>query len=178
MWHEAEWVSKTARTLWRGENSNAAAGNRNPDIRTVAHRSTDRGISTTNSRRDRRTSMKLKLAKGTKILLGILLLSPKLSATIYTWTILGAGVFLLAANSQSTSKSEYRASLWDPWPDFILLFFFVWQLFYSSFKVPSLTRKRVYSLQCYHSLARSLTPNNHTLPSELRLCSLFVGSYD
>jgi hypothetical protein len=36
--------------------------------------------------------------------------------------LFGVGV-LLAADSQSTSKSGYRASLWDPWPDFILLFF-------------------------------------------------------
>jgi hypothetical protein len=35
-------------------------------------------------------------------------------------------------------------------------------------KAPSLTRKRVCSLQCNHSLVRSLTPN-HTLPSHLRL---------
>jgi hypothetical protein len=35
----------------------------------------------------------------------------------------GVGV-LLAADSQSTSKSGYRASLWDPWPDFIFFFFF------------------------------------------------------
>jgi hypothetical protein len=43
-------------------------------------------------------------------------------------------------------------------------------------KAPSLTRKRVCSLQCNHSLVRLLTPNNHTLPSHLRLCSLFVAS--
>jgi hypothetical protein len=43
-------------------------------------------------------------------------------------------------------------------------------------KAPSLTRKRVCSLQCNHSLVRSLTPN-HTLP-RLRLCSLFAASYD
>jgi hypothetical protein len=30
---------------------------------------------------------------------------------------------LLAANRQSTSSSGYWDSLWDPWPDFILLFF-------------------------------------------------------
>jgi hypothetical protein len=36
---------------------------------------------------------------------------------------IGVGV-LLAADSQSTSSSGYRASLWDPLPDFILLFFF------------------------------------------------------
>jgi hypothetical protein len=42
----------------------------------------------------------------------------------------------------------------------------------------SLARKRVCSLQCNHSLVRLLTPNNHTLPSHLRLCSLFVASYD
>jgi hypothetical protein len=45
-------------------------------------------------------------------------------------------------------------------------------------KAPSLTRKRVCSLQCNHSLARLLTPNNHTLPSHLRMCSLFIASYD
>jgi hypothetical protein len=44
-------------------------------------------------------------------------------------------------------------------------------------KASSLTRKRVCSLQCNHSLIRPLTPN-HTLPSHLRLCSLFVASYD
>jgi hypothetical protein len=44
-------------------------------------------------------------------------------------------------------------------------------------KASSLTRKRVCSLQCNHSLVRSLTPN-HTLPSHLRLCSHFVASYD
>jgi hypothetical protein len=41
-------------------------------------------------------------------------------------------------------------------------------------KVSSLTRKRVCSLQWNHSLRT----NNHTLPSHLRLCSLFVASYD
>jgi hypothetical protein len=38
--------------------------------------------------------------------------------------------------------------------------FFDWQLRYSSFKASFLTRKRVCSLQCNHSLVRSLTPNN------------------
>jgi hypothetical protein len=41
----------------------------------------------------------------------------------------------------------------------------------------SLKRKWVCSLQCLHSLVRSLTTNNHTLPSHLRLCSLSVASY-
>jgi hypothetical protein len=45
-------------------------------------------------------------------------------------------------------------------------------------KASSVTRKRVCSLQCNHSLVRLLTPNNHTLPSHLRLFSLFVASYD
>jgi hypothetical protein len=34
----------------------------------------------------------------------------------------GVGL-LLVADSQTTSSSGYWASLWDPWPDFILLFF-------------------------------------------------------
>jgi hypothetical protein len=34
----------------------------------------------------------------------------------------GVGV-LLAADSQATSSSGYWASLWDPWPDFSLVFF-------------------------------------------------------
>jgi hypothetical protein len=46
------------------------------------------------------------------------------------------------------------------------------------YKASSLTRKRVCSLQYNHSLVRLLMPNNHTLPSHLRLCSLYVASYD
>jgi hypothetical protein len=42
----------------------------------------------------------------------------------------------------------------------------------------SLTRKRVCSLECVHSLVRSLTTCNHTLPFHPRLCSLSVASYD
>jgi hypothetical protein len=42
-------------------------------------------------------------------------------------------------------------------------------------RAPSRTRGRVCSLQCNHSLVRSLTVINHTLPSQLRLCSLFVA---
>jgi hypothetical protein len=45
-------------------------------------------------------------------------------------------------------------------------------------RVPSLRRGRVCSLQCNRRLVRSLTTNNHTLESHLRLCSLFVASYD
>jgi hypothetical protein len=45
-------------------------------------------------------------------------------------------------------------------------------------RASTLTRKRVCSLQCNHSLVRLLTPNNHTLLSHLRLCSLFVASCD
>jgi hypothetical protein len=93
-------------------------------------------------------------------------------------TGVGVGV-LLAADSQSTSASGYRASLWDPWPDFTLLFLLRLTItFFLLSKAPSLKTKRVCSLQCDHSLVRLLTPNNHTLPSHLRLCSLFVASYD
>jgi hypothetical protein len=75
--------------------------------------------------------------------------------------------------------SGYRASLWDPWPGFYLaLLTSSDNYFFLLSKAPSLTRKRGCSLQCNHSLVRSLTPNNHTLLSHLRLCSLFVASYD
>jgi hypothetical protein len=45
-------------------------------------------------------------------------------------------------------------------------------------RAPSLRRGRVCSLQCNRWLVRSLKTNNHTLLSHLRLCSLFVASYD
>jgi hypothetical protein len=90
----------------------------------------------------------------------------------------GVGV-LLAADSQSTSASGYRASLWDPWPDFYLALLTSSDNYFFLFsKAPSLMRKRVCSLQCNHSLVRAVTPSNRTLPSHLRLCSLFVASYD
>jgi hypothetical protein len=44
------------------------------------------------------------------------------SLNLYRSLKIGVGV-LLAADSQSTSKSGYRASLWDPWPEVSLLFF-------------------------------------------------------
>jgi hypothetical protein len=48
----------------------------------------------------------------------------------------------------------------------------------SAFDASSLTRERICSLQCNHSLVMAVTPNNYTLPSHLRLCSLSVASYD
>jgi hypothetical protein len=45
-------------------------------------------------------------------------------------------------------------------------------------RAPSLTRGRVCNLQRNRWLVRSVRTNNHTLPSHLRLCSLFVASYD
>jgi hypothetical protein len=63
----------------------------------------------------------------------------------------GVGV-LLAADSQPTSSSGYRASLWDPWPDFILFIFFRLTYLILLSKASSLTRKRVCSLQWNHSL--------------------------
>jgi hypothetical protein len=48
---------------------------------------------------------------------------------------------------------------------------------FSSCWAPSLRRGWVCSLECLHSLVRSLRTNNHTLPSHLRLCSLYVASY-
>jgi hypothetical protein len=45
-------------------------------------------------------------------------------------------------------------------------------------RAPSLARGQVCNLQCNRLLVRSLRTNNHTLPSHLRLCSLFVASHD
>jgi hypothetical protein len=59
------------------------------------------------------------------------------------------------------------------------LSFLKWQFIsFSSYTAPSLMRGRVCNLQCNRWLVRSLRTNNHTLPSHLRLCSLFVASYD
>jgi hypothetical protein len=44
-------------------------------------------------------------------------------------------------------------------------------------RAPSLTIGCVCNLQCNRWLVRSLRTNNHTLPSHLRLCSLYVASY-
>jgi hypothetical protein len=66
----------------------------------------------------------------------------------------------LTADGQSTSSSWHRAPLWGPWPDFILILSLV-----------------TIALLIF-LLVRSLRTNNHTLPSHLRLCSLFVASYD
>jgi hypothetical protein len=87
-------------------------------------------------------------------------------------------VVYLTVDDQSTSSSWNRAPLWGPWPDctFILS---LWQLLCcSSCRAPSLTRGRVCNLQCNRWLVKSLRTNNHTLPSHLRLCSIFVDSYD
>jgi hypothetical protein len=66
-----------------------------------------------------------------------------------------------------------------PMTRFIFLFFFKLKITFILFPMASsLTRKWVCSLECLHSLVRSLTTNNHILPSHLRLCSLFVPSYD
>jgi hypothetical protein len=61
-----------------------------------------------------------------------------------------------------------------------LLFLFFWlTVTFTLFPTASsLTRGRVCSLECLHSLVRSLTTRNHILPSHLRLCSLSVASYD
>jgi hypothetical protein len=83
----------------------------------------------------------------------------------------------LTADNQSTRSSWYRALLWGPWRDFILILSLVTiALLFSSCRATSLTRGLVCNLQC--RLVRSLRTNSHTLPSHLRLCSLFVASYD
>jgi hypothetical protein len=87
--------------------------------------------------------------------------------------IIGVGV-RLAADGQSTSSSWYRASLWVPWPDIIFLIFSFGNYFVLVPRAPSLTRGRVCSLQCNHSLVRAVTPNNHTLPSHLN-CVPFLS---
>jgi hypothetical protein len=64
------------------------------------------------------------------------------------------------------------------WPDLILILSLVAIACFSSCRAPSLTRGRVCNLQCSRWLVRSLRTNNQTLLSHLRLCSLFVASYD
>jgi hypothetical protein len=84
----------------------------------------------------------------------------------------------LTADSQSTSSSWFRTPLWGPWPDFILIFSLVSIALLFFRRASSLTGGRVCNLQCNRWLVRSLRTNNHTLPSHLRLCSLYVASYD
>jgi hypothetical protein len=84
----------------------------------------------------------------------------------------------LTADCQSTSSSWYRAPLWGPWLIFILSLSLVAMLCCSSCRAPSLTRGRVCNLQYNRWVVRSQRTNNHTLPLHLRLCSLFVASYD
>jgi hypothetical protein len=81
-------------------------------------------------------------------------------------------------DSQSTISSWYRVPLWDPWPDFIINLSLVTIVCCSSCREPSLARGRVCNLQRNRWLLRSLRTNNHTLPSHLRLRSLFFASYD
>jgi hypothetical protein len=66
---------------------------------------------------------------------------------------------LLAADCQSTSKSGYRASLWDPWPEFVFCSSFVGQLRRRAFNASSLTRKRVCNLllNCFWALPEQST---------------------
>jgi hypothetical protein len=59
-----------------------------------------------------------------------------------------------------------------------LSFLFLQLLCCSSCRALSLTRGRVCNFQCNRWLVRSLRTNNHTLLSRLRLCSLFVASYN
>jgi hypothetical protein len=86
----------------------------------------------------------------------------------------------ITADGQSASSSCYRVSLWSPWPDLSFSSFFFWlAITFIRFPIASsLTRKWVCSLESLHSLVRSLTTSNHTLPSHPRLCSLSVASYD
>jgi hypothetical protein len=56
----------------------------------------------------------------------------------------------LTADGQSTSSSWYRAHLWGPWPDFILILSLVAIACSASCRTPSLTRGRVCNLQCNH----------------------------
>jgi hypothetical protein len=69
-----------------------------------------------------------------------------------------------AADGQSTSSSWYRAPLWGPWPDFILVLSLVTIACFSSCRAPLLTKGRVCNLQCNLWLVRSLSTNNHKLP--------------
>jgi hypothetical protein len=66
----------------------------------------------------------------------------------------------------------------EPMTRFIFLFFFRLTITFILFPMASsLTRKWICSLECLHSLVRSLTTSNHNLPSHPRLCSLSVAYY-
>jgi hypothetical protein len=81
----------------------------------------------------------------------------------------GVGV-RLAADSQSTSKSGYRASFWDPWK-ILSCSFFVWQLRRSAFNASSLTRKQVCNLllNCFWALPEQ--SHSSRSPTELTAIS-------
>jgi hypothetical protein len=90
------------------------------------------------------------------------------------------GAFLHRVRSSSCGRQSINQLFWvsglplGPLTRFYLaLLFSSDNYFILLSKAPSLTRKGACSLQCNHSLF-----NNHTLPSHLRLCSLFVASYD
>jgi hypothetical protein len=88
-------------------------------------------------------------------------------------TGVGVGV-RLAADSQSTSKSGYRASFLDPWPDFILLFFRLTVTSFCLLKASSLTRKRVCNLllNCFWALPEQSHLSRS--PTELTAISYFL----
>jgi hypothetical protein len=84
----------------------------------------------------------------------------------YYVILLGVGV-LLAADSLSTSSSGYRASLWDPKPDFILLFFLRLTITFFFFR---LLRVRVtLQLTVSQSVCLGVEPNLGLLSFELFL---------
>jgi hypothetical protein len=102
-----------------------------------------------------------------------------MSLYIYSYTLLQAELW---SWSSSCGRQSVVQFVWvsglplGPLTRFYLALLFSADNYLSLLsKASSLTRKRVCSLQCNHSL---VPITNHILPSHLRMCSLFVASYD
>jgi hypothetical protein len=115
--------------------------------------------------------------------------SHRMGDILIIWENISKGTLLQGVSYWSWSSSCGRQSfdqfVWvsnlplGPLTRFYLVLLFSFDCYFILFPTAfSLTRKRVCSLQCLHSLVRPLTTNNHTLPSHPRLCSLSAASYD
>jgi hypothetical protein len=92
----------------------------------------------------------------------------KIYILISEFGVLAADQFVWVSGLPLGPLTRYYLVLLFPFDNYFILF-------PTAF---SLTRKRVCSLQCLHSLVWPLMTNNHILLSHSRLCSLSVASYD